>query len=41
LQEERWNGTSAEAIVTNTGKSSSFRFDNDNAAGAINLNVYF
>ncbi|MFM9056292.1 MAG: hypothetical protein ACKOQY_06335 [Bacteroidota bacterium] len=41
LQEERWNGTAAEAIVSNSGKSSSFSFDNDNAAGAINLNVYF
>jgi hypothetical protein len=41
LQEERWNGSAAESTVSNTGKSSQFLFDNDNAAGAINLNVYF
>ena len=40
-QTESWNGSSAETKVSNTGKSSVFSFDNDNANGAINLNFYF
>lgn len=40
-QTESWNGSSAETKVSNTGKSSVFTFDNDNANGAINLNFYF
>jgi hypothetical protein len=38
---ETWNGVQAETNIVETGKSSSFYFDNDNAEGAIQLNFYF
>lgn len=41
LQEESWNGSGVDVRVANTGKSSAFNWDNDNANGAINLNFYF
>lgn len=41
LQEESWNGSGVDVRVSNTGKSSAFNWDNDNANGAINLNFYF
>ncbi len=41
VESESWNGSNAENTVTNSGKSSDFRFDNDNAAGSLNLNIYF
>ncbi len=41
VETETWNGSSAESTVTNSGKSSNFLFDNDNASGSLNLNFYF
>ena len=38
---ETWNGVQAETNIVETGKSSAFYFDNDNAGGALQLNFYF
>lgn len=38
---ESWNGSNAESETLNGGKSSNFKFDNDNSGGSLNLNFYF
>lgn len=40
-QTESWSGSGVETQTEETGKNSSFTFDNDNASGAINLTFYF
>ena len=40
-QTESWSGAGVETQTEETGKKSEFSFDNDNAAGAINLTFYF
>jgi len=40
-QTESWSGSGVETQSEETGKNSSFTFDNDNASGAINLTFYF
>jgi len=41
VKSESWTGNGVNDSVTETDKSSSFRFDNDNASGSINLRFYF
>lgn len=40
-QTESWQGNEVDVVISNTGKNSSFRFDNDNAGGTIRLSFYF
>lgn len=41
VKTESWTGNGVTDSVTETDKSSSFRFDNDNASGSLNLRFYF
>lgn len=41
VKSESWTGNGVTDTVTETDKSSSFRFDNDNASGSLNLRFYF